>query len=747
MAQFCIPKHLVSQLKASALKGEVDVRRLYEMSSKERRDFFTKHTDKELGQLINTEFEKAIVSKQKNAMLDWAKGVFDAKAKSSPVYKTVLDKINNLDEMGVLDPKSEQAFLEDLVADKLGVSVTPDEIRNIGARAQKIQAAQENLGDNFGSPDHEKEMTDFLMAKREMDDYLLSLNPAPASRVAVGTIGRGAMLASVKSPLLNIGSNTEMAITEALARRLSGGGVQGANNKLAMDYVKMVNRIYHKTGYDLSRMIDLSKEGATGSKILGDTVHSQGPGAVRAAGRVFEDVVFKKLMGAPDVAFASSHFADSVNTGALKMAKGDKVKATEMMMDAMRMKPQTEAGEILRNQGILDAEYATFTNKSWASKASEGIRKVLNDIAPDLRIGDYTMPFVKTPANVINAGIDYSGGGAVKAVAKTIKAIATGQLKSKEYAQSVARDLVRSGLGFSGAMIITNQLKDDDFVGAYDPKRAQIESLRNSNYNAIKVGDKWISVDWLGPLSVPVSSIMYARKYGQNLPEKVFQYAKGAVSQIPNLPGIETMYDFYKNMEENAKAESLEEAKTGLVSYAAKEATSRLIPSIFGDVAKAVDDQVRETGKTPWGGFAAKIPLLSKTLPAKENIFGEPIKGEGAITDILFGSRVKTDRSDSVVNEIDRVSKALDKGVNFTDWQKSSSKQLAQFKEKKGALTYEKARKEYGQELKKSLEALFKDRKYQKLTDDQKLAVINEKDAEAMKKIFAKNRFTYKKAK
>lgn len=747
MAAFCIPKHLVSQLKASALKGEVDVKKLYDMSSKERREFFAKYTDKVLGRLINTEFEKAIVSEQKTALLDWAKGVFDPKAKSGPVYKNVLDKINSLDEMGVLDPKTEQAFLEDLVADKLGVSVTPDEIRNIHIKAQEIQKAQESLGDNFGSVEHEKAMTDFLLAKRKMDDYLLSLNPASASQVLVGTIGRGAMLASIKSPLLNIGSNTEMAITEALARRLSGGGVKGANNKLAMDYVKMVNRIYHKTGYDLSRMIDISKEGASGSKVLGETVHSQGKGPVRATGRFFEDMVFKKLMGAPDVAFASSHFADSVNTGALKMAKGNKAKATEMMQDAMRIKPQTEAGELLRSQGIMDAEYATYTNKSAASKVSEGIRKVLNKIYPDLRIGDYTMPFVKTPSNVISAGLDYAGGGAIKAIAKTARAFSQGGIKSKEEGRAIARDFVRGGMGITGAWVITNQLKDSDFVGAYDPKRAQIEDLKNSNYNAIKVGGKWISIDWLGPLGVPVSAIMYARQYGKTPEEGVFQYGKGALSQLGNLPGIEVGVEAGKAVLDNAKSETLEEAKTGLLSYLGKEATSRLIPSILGDSAKALDDTVRDTEKSALGGLKAKIPLLSKTLPAKENVFGEPIKGEGPISDILFGSRVKTDRTDSVVTEIDRVAKELDKGVNFTDWKKSNSKQLVQFKEKKGTLNFEKARKEYGQELKKSLETLFKDKRYQKLSDDEKLSVINSKDADAMKKIFLKNRFKYQQEK
>lgn len=416
------------------------------MSSKERRTFFTTHTNDELGKLINTEFEKAMVSSQKSAMTNWAKSVFDPKAKTKPVYKNILDKINNLDELGVLDPKSQDAFLQDLVSDKLGVSVSADEVRAISERAKAIQSAQEAMGDNFGDPFHEKEIISFLGAKHKMDLYLLSLSPAPISRVAVGTVGRGTMLLSVKSPLLNIESNTIFGVTEAFARRIASGRFRGANSKLAMDYVKMVNRVYKKTGYDLSRMVDLSSGGASGAKVLGDIVHAQGPGVVRKMGRFYEDVVFKKLLGAPDVAYSSAAFADSLNLNALKVAGGSKTKATELMRDAMRINPIDEDAKILRAQAIADAEFSTYTNKSAISNMSEGIRKSLNQLVPDLRLGDATMSFVKTPANVISAGIDYAGGGAVKAIYKTIKAFRSGEpLRPRAYYRLVARDLIRAG--------------------------------------------------------------------------------------------------------------------------------------------------------------------------------------------------------------------------------------------------------------------------------------------------------------
>lgn len=742
MATFCIPKHLVEKLKNSALKGEIDIKNLYKMSSAERRAFFISHTDSTLGKLINTEFEKAMVSKQQTAITDWAKSVFTPEAKSKPAYKSIINKIDSLKEIGVLDEKAETAFLEDLVADKLGVNVSEAEVKIISENAIKIDEAQKILGSDLGNPAKASENMEFFKAKKKMDDYLMSLNPASRTKVLTGTIGRGMMLFSVKSPVLNIGSNIELAFTESLSRRIATGTLKGTDNKLAIDYVKMVNKIYQATGYDLSRMRTLSDTGSSGGRVLGETVHAQGPGAVRKVGRVVEDVVFKQLMGAPDVAFSSSHFADSVNLGSLKLAKGDKIKAREIMNDSMRLDPQTAEGEVLRQQAILDAEKATWTNTSWASKVSEGIRGILNEVSGDLRVGDYLLPFVKTPANVISTGMDYAGMGIPKALIKSVQAFRSGNLGTKEHFSNIATDLVRSGLGITAAAILASQLDDDDFVGAYDPSRAQTEALRNSNTTSFRVGGKWVSVDWLGPIAVPFSAIMFSRKYADTGGEKLFQYSKGVVEQAKNLPGVSDIWDVVRT---NAykQNQSLEEMTGEAKTYILGELSSRLMPSFISDIAKATDpyDRVAEKGLE---AVKKKIPGLRETLPEKRNIFGEIISTEPAWSTIFFGARVKTDLETDIIKEINKVSLDTGKSISFTDWDKSTSKKLAQFKEKMGDEAYQEAKERYGQLVKSKLTDLLINPKYQKLDDDKKLQGLNSLDTKAIDKIFKENNFKYK---
>jgi hypothetical protein len=162
-------------------------------------------------------------------------------------------------------------------------------------------------------------------------------------------------------------------------------------------------------------MQKLSDSGASGSRVLDDVVTTQGKGAVRKVGRLVEDVVFKQLMGAPDTLFSSIHFADSANLHSLRIAKDNKEKGTKIMQDAMRLEPKTAEGEIVRAQAIMDAEVATWTNTSHASKITTGIRKLINEASGDLRLGDQFLPFIKTPANVIETGLDYAGMGIPKA--------------------------------------------------------------------------------------------------------------------------------------------------------------------------------------------------------------------------------------------------------------------------------------------------------------------------------------------
>lgn len=742
MATFCITKEAAKKLKDSALRSELDIAKLYNLSSAARREYFIKNSDVETGKFINAEFEKAMVSDTETAFEDFAKKIFSSGEKKKPVYETALKKIQAIRDMGVLDEKAKDAVLEDLISDKLGVSASPEEVLQIEKRAKTIEEAQVKLGNDIGNPLKPEENLAFFKAKKEMADYLNGLVPSNRLKVLTGTIGRGMMLASAKSPLLNIASNIEIGLTEAVSRRIANKTTRTTDNQLAGDYVKMARRIYQETGFDISRMMSISDTETSGERVLGDTPHSQGKGVVRKVGRVVEDIVFKQLMGAPDVEFASRHFVDSINMQSRLLAKGDKTKAREYMIDSMRLQPETLEGEILKGQAVLDAQVATWTNKTWASQVSLGIRKIMNDLSGNLRAGDYFEPFVKTPANVVATGMDYAGLGALKGVNKIYNGVKNGTIRDESVVRGIARDIVRSGLGLVGAYLFSQLLDDDDFVGSYDPARAQIEQLRGSNTNSFRIGDKWISTAWLGPLAVPVTAMMYARKYGDTPAEKAFQYGKGVVMQATDIPGISGIVDFARK-QSYKKNKTLGETLKETQDFALGEAFSRLVPSLVGDIAKATDRSERSTSGSTTLGIANRIPGLRQNLPEKKDIFGDTIKTEPWLSSLLLGSRVKTSKETPVIRELNRVMEETDNPITFTDWDKSSGLKLEQFKKKVGDKVFEKAKIEYGRGIKNRLERVMADEEYKALSSEDKARLLNTIDADIMKMVFENYNFEY----
>ena len=508
----------------------------------------------------------------------------------------------------------------------------------------------------------------------------------------------------------------------------------------------MANRIYNETGVDISRMTDIGDVGIGGQRVLGkDTVSAIGPGNIRKAGRFVEDMVFKKMLGKPDSLTANYNFTDSALLNATKLAKNDAGLARKYASDAMLLNPKTAEGKLIRAQAVLDAQVSTYTQRTWMSATSERIRDFLNKSTGDARLGDWFMPFVKTPANVISTGADYAGLGAFKALKDFAVGVKNGTLKEPERIRAIATNLTRSGLGLTAAWGLSQLFDEADFVGAYDPKRSQIEQLKNSNYNAVKIGDKWVSMDWFGPLSIPLTAMMYSKK-GDGYMDKMRQFVVGGIDGVSELPGLDVISAGYKNAK-FAKSDTAAEIGTDVAKGSIDQIASRLIPGIVTDIGKAIDPNQRDTSGGIWNTTKSKIPFLRESLPTKTNVLGEDIKAESPISTILFGSRVKTANDSPIVAEVDRVTSALGKGSSFTDFKKTSSTQVAQFKEKVGAENFVQATKEYGQLLNTELEKMFKSPQYQKLTDEEKMTLINKQDDQAKEKIFRQYSFRYKKDK
>lgn len=736
----CIPKEISKKLLQAAKAGEFTVQQLTEMSSAQRNELFSKYVDKGTAQSVNGLFEKALVSQQKTALKSWAEQVFGTNAKETPKYKNVMRKINQLDELGVLNPTEADSFFSDLVAEKLGVAVSPEEAKNISERAAKLEELAQKPSDNeFGLPSIE-----YFKARKEMFDYLNSLAPSSRLKILSSTVARGNMLFSIKSPLTNIIGNTAQGIQQAFERRLSSKQLSGTNADFAKKYFKYANKVFKESGYDVTRMLHIDDT----QKTLGEeNTQAQGEGNVRKVGRFYEDFVFKKLMASPDVAFSAAHFGDSANLASTKIAneeglKGDaaKKRALEIFKDATSLNPVTEEGQYVRAQAIADASYATYQNDSYYSSLALAIRKILNTASGDVRIGDQLMPFVKTPANVIGAGIDASGVSAIRAMYNLKSALESAKLGNKDPLKQVVRDFVRSGLGLSLAFIISAMFDPDDFIGEYpvNAKEQELLRLQRATPNSLRIGDKWVSLDYFGAIGAPLVGLLYARKYGNGLVNTAYKYAQGVGVQVLKFPSYKAVKDLLTSVGENIQSatdtkktpeEQGKETLQGLGVSAVDFLSSRVVPAIVYDIGKATDPYERKYDtKNPAERLQAKLPVVRNELPAKTDVLGAKVENEGAISTFLFGSRVKTASDNAVVAELVRL-QGTGNLPSITDIEKTSQR-VKNFKDQMEAKgtpeKYEKVVQKYKDDFNKRLGTLTTSFTYKRADDEKKAKLIND---------------------
>lgn len=145
---FCLTKDLASEFKKRLVNGEINPGKLMDMDSKTRRQYFESFLGRVNAQKVNAEFEsKMILKNQKRGIITWAKQISGMKPE---VQRGLIARVEKMDK--ILEPKELDKFLNDLVAKKLGVEVSPNEAKNIAelsARVTETRQAMESGGDRL----------------------------------------------------------------------------------------------------------------------------------------------------------------------------------------------------------------------------------------------------------------------------------------------------------------------------------------------------------------------------------------------------------------------------------------------------------------------------------------------------------------------------------------------------------------------------------------------------------------------
>lgn len=311
--------------------------------------------------------------------------------------------------------------------------------------------------------------------------------------------------------------------------------------------------------------------------------------------------------------------------------------------------------------------------------------------------------------------------------------------------KSVIRSAIRNGIGWLLAFGVAELLKPDDYISPFDlasQKEKDLVRFKNGVYNSVRIGGKYISLDYFGPLAAPIAGILEAKKR-EGTYEKAAAFAKSVLSQAGNIPGIKEASEIAGWLDKAQKQDTLKTADD-FANGIFDQLLSRSIPAIATDIAKIIDPKERVNERGIVGAAAAKIPLARENLSAKVDLSeGTERKAESPLMTLLFGARVKTADQNAVAREIERLA-AAGENVRLSDFTRAKEfRDLTAKGKAQARLDFARGFTVGGLRVKgfaEQVEKLTASAVYSRKTDSQKAEVINDITANILKKLKRKYR-------
>ena len=351
-----------------------------------------------------------------------------------------------------------------------------------------------------------------------------------------------------------------------------------------------------------------------------------------------------KAMDKGDEIFSKHHYARAL-AGYLYANHLDYDKIT-------RNTPQAQ--EVLnkaRTYAILEAQKATFRDAnqlaSFINKTKRSLlKKAQTAETKGAKAGWYAgtaiaegiMPFTKTPIDILARGVEYSPIGLIKGIKEAVYDVKKGNKTAAEAIDTLSAGLTGTGIFALGYFLQSLGL----LAGALDDdKEAKYRKDRGAQGFALHIGDKYYTIDWLAPFSLPLFTGAAVAETVENGDEVSFATLADVFSTISE-PMLEmSMLQGVNSALSNGQYSS----DSKIVSFMTNQITgylSQANPTILGQIARAVDDTSRnayyydpnykgfvQTGKVFGDKQLAKVPFASKALTSRIDLWGNKQENTG----------------------------------------------------------------------------------------------------------------------
>ena len=404
--------------------------------------------------------------------------------------------------------------------------------------------------------------------------------------------------------------------------------------------------------------------------------------------------ISKKTLENEDIMFMKYHFNDSL--AGFMQAKGLK----EPTQEAVKYATQK-------------AQEATFREANTLAEAINKLKGTKGGL-----IIEAAIPFTKTPANILSTGVKYSPLGLMNSAVQLIT-----KENPTKVIETFSKGLTGTGLTMLGYYMAKNGL----VRGEYE-KNKKVEGLKQVSGelpNSIITPKGSYTVDWAQPLSIPffmgVGAAESMKKSGNDYAQAAYDALIAGGDTLINQSMLKNIKDLFGGF--GSTTEKLTQLP---VSY-----LTQSFPTVGGQIARTTDPFKRQIDYSTnlsrtLTGLQAKTPGLSKDLPLKRDILGQPQKyGEGvlnAIQQFISPGYIAKKSDDPVILELNRLYQS--EGSEFLP--RASVYEFSKDKAKYELSSTEisEFQKTMGEYTKDKLSSLISSPGYKTMTDTDKAKVI-----------------------
>lgn len=413
-------------------------------------------------------------------------------------------------------------------------------------------------------------------------------------------------------PLTHIVNTTSNALTLALSypEHIVGAGIESIRAKITKTPKE---RFWGETAQEIFSFNKALKDGT--KKFLDAMVKGEEISKIEAERRIsplppkIQKILPVRALTAEDAFFKGFIESQELNRLAYRKAKMEGLKGEDFKNRIIELlKNPTE--EMLE-QAARRGQYLTYQKE--LGKIGNLVLRA-RETVPGLK---YFVPFVRTPANIAKYALERSPLNIPRVAYKA----ATGEFKGGQLSEEIAKTAIGSLI----AMGIYLMAEEGMVTGGGPKDKRERDELYRTGWQpySFKIGDKYYSFGRLEPFGSIFGMAADFKEIMEHATEdEKYNIAAGIASSIQKNISNKTFMQGFSQISDFLSDPGRYGEKT------LEKLVGSVIPAISAGLARSIDEDLREP-RNIIEAIKSRIPELSKTVEAKVNIWGEPIKRPG----------------------------------------------------------------------------------------------------------------------